>query len=174
MHERESDGAEFIVTLKSWVKTHSPAFAVRAYRRAAIAREYARDCRDYARSTDWEAGSAGRSAQIDRTECAASRLILASHGLEKGATLPRARRPFGHARRRQIERILASPEQLELLPDWLVDACRIALGQHAAFNATGVICDDLTPPGPERTIAYPVERVEAFVDAINKFEGAKG
>jgi hypothetical protein len=153
------------VTLKSWVKTHSPAFAVRAYRRAAIAREYARDCRDYARSTDWEAGSAGRSAQIDRTECAASRLILASHGLEKGATLPRARRPFGHARRRQIERILASPEQLELLPDWLVDACRIALGQHAAFNATGVICDDLTPPGPERTIAYPVERVEAFVDA---------
>lgn len=152
-------------SLKSWVKAHSPAPLARAYRKSAIAREYLRDYRDYARSTDWEAGSAGRRPEIDPAECASSRLIIASHGLEKGAALPRVRRPFGIARRQEIEGILGSPEQLRLLPGWLVDASRDALRQHAEFNATGVVCEELTPKGPERTIACSVEQVEEFVGA---------
>ena len=61
-----------MVVLKSWVKAHSPALAARLYRRFATVREYLRDFRDYARSTDWEAGSTGRRRrpEIDQVECA--------------------------------------------------------------------------------------------------------
>ena len=88
-------------SLKSWVKAHSPAPLARAYRKSAIAREYLRDFRDYARSTDWEAGSAGRRPEIDPAECASSRLIIASHGLEKGAAPPRNAEGAAHPRQRR-------------------------------------------------------------------------
>lgn len=152
------------MSLKSRVKGVSPKWIVRAFRRLVILREFLSDYRYYAKATDWERGSHGRSKQIDLSECVNARTVLAYHGLEKGMTFPVPRRPFGLARRGVITDILESRSS-ELLDDAVRKNAESALAEHATFNSTGVISSLLSPFGPTDIMDRGDDVVSQFVSS---------
>lgn len=150
------------VSLKSRVGKAAPRWVVRRYRRCATALEFVRDYRDYAASTAWDMGATGSDDRRDDQEALESRLIIGYHGLEKGTSFPAPRRPYGAARRAEIEQLLALSAhkgyRLQSEPH-----ARSAIASVDDFNTHGSFSDEVTPVSNWDGSAYDSEFVARFV-----------
>ncbi|WP_182524717.1 nitroreductase family protein [Nocardioides dongkuii] len=150
------------MSLKSRVGKTAPRWVVRRYRRYATALEFVRDYRDYAASTAWDMGAAGSDDRRDDQEALESRLIIGYHGLEKGTSFPAPRRPYGAARRAEIDQLLALSKRkgYQLRSE---SHARSAVASLDDFNANGSFSDEVTPVSNWDGSAHDYESVARFV-----------
>lgn len=151
-----------MTSIKERLGSVSPRWLVRAYRRAAITREFARDCRDYARATLWRYGTGRpRDGQDDR-ECLESRLTLAYHGIEKGASFPNPKRPYGLSKIPEISELLNIADKRKVSTE-NAEFARSAVDALQHYNATGDISELVTPFSDWDRHAYDADAIDRFV-----------
>ncbi len=149
-------------TLKEKLGAISPRWLVRTYRHLATVREFARDCRDYNRSTLWRYRIGTPRTGQDERECLESRLTLAYHGIEKGASFPLPKRPYGSSKIPEINELLGLARASDIRVD-SVERASTALGALSHYNATGEISDLVTPVSDWDRSSYDAQAIEAFV-----------
>lgn len=122
-------------TLKEKLGAISPRWLVRTYRHLATVREFARDCRDYNRSTLWRYRIGTPRTGQDERQAPESRLTLAYHGIEKGASFPLPKRPYGSSKIPEINELLGLARASDIRVD-SVERASTALGALSHYNAT--------------------------------------
>lgn len=145
--------------LKAKLGVAMPPWVVNVYRRLAIANEFIGDYCQYCRATTWHRGEPNGQ---DRKEFLQSRLTLAYHGLEKGASFPNPKRPYGQSRVPEIKTLLT------LASSAGIDAEKLSLANSAVaalehYNSTGEISDEVTPKSSWRETAFDDEAIRSFV-----------
>lgn len=154
------------MSLKARIGKRAPAWMVRAYRRLATGREFLLDYRDYSVSTAWHMGSGRRDVRRDEVEVLNSRLTLAYHGIEKGATFPNLKRPYGLTKIVDIDRLLsiASDADVDLSSRvYALDAVQAL----SAYNDDGEISAIVTPYGTSEIVDYGSDAVRVFAESRN-------
>lgn len=150
--------------IKQRIGRIAPRWIVRGYRRLATAWEFWRDYRDYSTSSAWDRGSSGSSDRRDDRESLTSRITIAYHGLEKGASFPNPRRPYGAARRAELEQLLQLSSADRGLRETASHA-RVAIEALDTFNASGVISDIVTPLSDWAGQTWDGPEIERFVNS---------
>lgn len=132
------------------------------YRRLATAREFLRDYQDYSRATLWRYGAGGSPRAQDGQECLESRLTMAYHRIEKGASYPNPKRPYGLSTLAEIEELLRISETTGsgLGP---AENARSAICALERYNATGEISEAVTPVSDWDGRAYSPAAISQFV-----------
>lgn len=151
-----------MTSLKERVGAVAPRWLVRNYRRLVTAREFARDYRDYVAATLWRYGEGKVGNRQDPRECLESRLRLAYHGIEKGASFPDPKRPFGLSKIAEVQELLLIAEKQGISPDCYAEA-RAAVSALEHYNATGEISDSITPVSDWDGRAYDPNCITSFV-----------
>lgn len=141
----------------------APKWVVRLYRKLAIAVEFWRDYRDYAVSTAWEMGSGRSDQRRDDNEALSSRITIAYHGLEKGASFPAPRRPFGLRKQGELDALLGLARRRDDASTLDVRYAEEALRAVDEFNRTGDISDLVTPRSTWDGRSIETAKIEAFL-----------
>lgn len=149
-------------SLKKRLGAIAPRWLVRIYRRVATAREFVRDYRDYTRATLWRYGTGKPREGQDARECLESRLTLAYHGIEKGASFPDPKRPYGTSKISEIEELLQIADEVGI-PIEGASPAQFAVAALEHYNATGEISDVVTPFSDWDGRAYDPEAIVTFV-----------
>lgn len=150
------------MSIKEQLGAKSPRWLVRLYRRYAIAREFARDYRDYTRATLWRYSVQSARDGEDPFESLESRLTLAYHRIEKGASFPDPKRPYGISKLGEIHELLELADEAGVQSDRTSPA-RSALSALEHYNATGEVSDIVTPVSDWDGRAYDPEAIAHFV-----------
>lgn len=163
------------MTIKERVGKVAPEWVVRAYRTFASSIEFFRDFTQYAASSSWYSRRNDVRGWRDSNESYQSRLTISYHGLEKGATFPVPKRPYGASKCVEIQKLVnnAASEGLELTSR---EHALRALTAVEGFNRTGVISDDVSPLRSAKNVAIDKSAFRAFVKArhsIRNFDASR-
>lgn len=151
-----------MASIRTHIRAISPRWIVETYRAVATGREFIRDYAQYVSSSAWHARPNARRGWRDSRESYESRLTINYHGLEKGATLPAPKRPYGESKVKTIEDLLdkASSYGMDL------DGRGHALATVQAvenFNNTGTISDTTSPRADRRVLPWNSDDFRSFV-----------
>lgn len=150
------------MSVKGMVAGFSPAFVRRTYHRALVGWEFLWDYRQYVASTGTSRPVLSRNLRYrDDLEYLRSRLAVLVHGLEKGATYPRPRRPYGVGRIQDIKSLLACID-LESRPVDRDDADS-AVEAVEEYNDGAAISDEISPRCDWSGVRLDPEKTEKFV-----------
>lgn len=157
------------------VRRRMPRWLRLLYAKLKVAHEFVLDYRSHSETLLWNPKVSGRSESRDDNEYLTARLTVLSHGLEKGMTFPKPRRPFGTRRIFDIHELINSADEAKLEID-TVDALSAAAAVEAFNEGEGV--DPVVSPASNWT-GQPLDpaEVEAFVrsrHSIRNFDLAAG
>lgn len=154
----------------------APRWIVRLYRRLASAGEFWSDYRDYAASTAWDMGAGRPDDRRDDLEALRSRLTIAYHGLEKGASFASPRQPYGLAKQAEISSLLTlAPKETGLVSG--IRYAEEAVEAVSDFNRSGRISGLVTPESEWDGRVYDFSEVERFVStrhSVRDFDSERG